>query len=169
MFNEVVANYSASVYSIAYRYTNDHGHAEDLTQEIFLKIYKNLSKFKKDSKLSTWIYRIAVNTCIDWCRKNSKVHFVDSEVLSTTESALNVEEKIIKEEQHLLVHNIVYSLPEIYKTIIILYHFNNLSYKEISSILDISEKTIETRLYRARRKIKEALLHENGGENNEIL
>lgn len=150
---------------MAFHYTRDHGTAEDLAQEIFLKAYKNLHRFNGKSKISTWLYRIGVNTCIDWNRKQKNMVYIADQDLPPLQDEMSTESKVIAAEDNQQLHDVVASLPEIYRVVIMLYHFQNLSYKEISIVLDLPEKTIETRLYRARRKIKEQLLQSKyGGE-----
>lgn len=163
-FNRLVEEYQNSIYSMAYQYTGDHGLAEDLAQEVFLKAYKKLKSFRQDAKISTWLYRIAVNTCIDWSRKK-KLKIASESALEHLTSDVNVEDHYLQNEKNKQIQEVVSQLPEIYKTVIILYHFEQLSYREISQIIDLPEKTIETRLYRGRKKIKELLMGSNyGGE-----
>lgn len=173
MFSKLVDSYKNRIFSLSYKFTNDYNEAQDLSQEIFIKIFNNLSKFRFESSPSTWIYKIATNICIDYKRKN-KIQTLNFEEdftgnvrgdIDTSNNGSSPEEIVISDEKHREVHKIVYSLPDIYKTVIVMYHFNELSYKEISKILDISEKTVETRLYRARRLLKKELLKKSlGGE-----
>lgn len=158
VFQTLVKKYQSSIYSMAYHYTRDHGLAEDLSQEIFMKAFKNLHRFNGKSKISTWLYRIGVNSCIDWSRKQKNVVYLADEGTEILGEELSVEETVLADESKKQLHDIVASLPEIYRVVIMLYHFQNLTYKEISIVLDLPEKTIETRLYRARRKIKEILI-----------
>jgi RNA polymerase sigma-70 factor (ECF subfamily) len=169
-FDKLVEAYKGRIFSLSYRFTNNYSEAQDLSQDIFIKIYTNISSFNGKSKLSTWIYRIALNTCLDWKRKiiRNKMIFIDhiskNEFLQTP-----IEENLLNEERNKFIHSIIRNLPDIYKTAIILYHFQNLSYADIADILHISEKTIETRLYRGRKKIKKQLLKYNlGGEVGEL-
>ncbi|WP_170311624.1 RNA polymerase sigma factor [Vallitalea okinawensis] len=165
-YRSLLETYQQSLLALVYKYTNDYVEAQDLTQEIFIKIFKNIAHFNASSKLSTWIYRIAHNTCIDWSRKKTPLPVKQLEINGTEHST---EEAVIYKEEQALIHDTIVNLPEIYKSVIILYHFNHLSYKEISEILELSEKTIETRLYRGRRKIKEQLKnYYSGGEGNAL-
>lgn len=172
-FRGLVEEYQSRFLSMAYKYTNDYNFAEDLCQEIFIKIYKNLPKFRNKSQLSTWLYKIAVNTCIDWNRRNNSknikvINIKDNEV-TKVKSQDNTEKTIIYKEYQQVIHKTVYGLKDKYKSIIILYYFNHLTYNEISKILNIPIKTIETRLYRARKIIKTKLLKEGfGGEIIEL-
>lgn len=172
-FRKLVEEYQSKFLTMAYKFTNDYNDAEDLCQEIFIKVYRNLSGFKNQSKLSTWLYKIAINTCLDWNRRNKPKIFNITNIMDKSVKELsskhNTEQIIIYKERQQMVHNAVYSLKDKYKTIVILYHFNQLSYKEISFILNIPVKTIETRLYRGRKQIKEQLMKEGfGGEIIEL-
>jgi len=164
-FAKLVDIYKNKVFAFAYKFTNDYNEAQDLSQEIFIKIYNNISKFRFESSISTWIYKIATNMCIDYKRKKKKEILNFNEELSQ-EGSLSIqlnsrdnspEEIIISDEKQREVHKVIYNLPDIYKTVIMMYHFNELSYKEISTALSISEKTVETRLYRARRLLRDEL------------
>jgi len=167
IFSEIVDLYKRRVFSMTYKFTNNYDEAQDLAQDIFLKIYKELGGFRFESKLSTWIYRVSINMCLDWKRKNSRVKVINLTGMSKgndEEPTIDIiddsplpEEKLIVLEDKQLVHKVIYQLPDIYKAVIIMYHFNNMSYSEIAQTLDIPEKTVETRLYRGRRILKEKL------------
>ncbi|WP_066506685.1 RNA polymerase sigma factor [Abyssisolibacter fermentans] len=158
-FEIIVDLYKNRVFSMAYSYTKDYVEAQDLAQEIFIKVFKGINNFRFDSKFSTWLYRVAVNLCIDWAKKKRLKIVDDSEKLlaKVIDNKNLPQECILENEQKQDVHKAISELPEIYKSVIILYHFNNISYNQISTILDIPVKTVETRLYRARRKLKEIL------------
>ncbi|EOD00937.1 RNA polymerase sigma factor [Caldisalinibacter kiritimatiensis] len=173
LFQKIVDKYKNKIFSMAYKFTNDYNEAQDLSQEIFLKIYNRIDSFRYDSKFSTWIYSISMNTCLDWKRKRKKMKVIifssmDKENKFTLEENIRDEEvlpdeKVIGREMDREVHKIIYELPNIYKTVIIMYHFNNMSYSEISSHLNIPAKTVETRLYRGRRILRDKLSKAEGG------
>lgn len=173
IFSKLVDIYKNRIFALSYKFTNDYNEAQDLSQEIFIKIFNNISKFRFEASPSTWIYKIATNICIDYNRKRKRQNLKLNQELDygdSIEGNLNSvdnspENIIISDEKQREVHKVIYNLPDIYKTVVIMYHFNELSYKEISKALDISEKTVETRLYRARRMLKGKLLEISiGGE-----
>lgn len=177
-FSKLVDIYKNRIYSMAYKFTNDYGEAQDLAQEIFIKIYRQVGGFQGNSKLSTWIYRVGMNTCIDWKRKRdnlketnltalgeSKLSYMTRNNISSDKSPEN---KAIYDEEQAELHRIIYGMSEIYKTVIIMYHFNNMSYEEIGEALNIPTKTVETRLYRA-RKILKTKLHKQTVFNVEVM
>lgn len=171
IYSKLVDMYKNMIFSLAYKFTNDYDEAQDLSQEIFIKIFNNLSKFRFESSHKTWIYKIATNMCIDYKKKQKKQSlnfnedFMEERELDADGKINSPEEIVISDEKQRAVHRIIHKLPDIYKTVIIMYHFNESSYKEISKILDISEKTVETRLYRARRLLRNELFKKGlGGE-----
>lgn len=167
VFSELVELYKNRIFSMAFKYTNDYIEAQDLAQEIFVKIYKEIGSFKYNSKLSTWIYKISTNTCIDWKRKHSKTKITSLNSMEEYKEDYYInkfngrneilEDRIINIERNKEIHKLIYNMSEIYKTVIIMYHFNEMNYDEISQALNISKKTVETRLYRARKILKDKL------------
>jgi RNA polymerase sigma-70 factor (ECF subfamily) len=176
LYAEIIDRYSGKVYSTAYSYTHSQEESRDLVQEILIKTYNNLSSFKKDARFSTWLYRIAVNSCIDWSRKKKSkaimtaISFEETNILEIiTTDTEGPEELFLQQENKEAVRNAVDDLPEIYKTVLILYYFEELQVQEICNILDIPRKTIETRLYRAKKILKSILRQEIlGGELYEL-
>jgi len=176
LFSVIIDRYQSKVFSTAFHYTHDHEEARDLTQEIFIKLYNNLQKYKGKASFSTWLYRIAVNRCIDWTRK--KKPQTVSAISDGSEEELDIydtiadsgggpEEDLIKQENAVYLRKLVESLPEIYKTVIILYYFEDFSPQEISEIIGVPKRTIDTRLFRGKNLLKlrmEELIC--GGEQN---
>jgi RNA polymerase sigma-70 factor (ECF subfamily) len=136
--------------------------ADDLIQETFIKVQKNLHQLREESKLSSWIFRIAYNLCQDHFRKMNQS--------LKNEHVLNEKKKILAEpifqkeiEQHQMgkcVQDKMKLLPEHYRTILALFDLMSLSHQEISEILDISVENVKVRLHRARKKFK-TILQEN--------
>lgn len=168
VFVHIVDLFKNKVFGMTYKFTNNYDESQDLSQEIFLKIYKEIDKFRFESKLSTWVYRISLNACLDWKRKNCKIVNINISSIgsdSKNDSSFEIrdngplpEDMIITNENQREIHELVYKLPDNYKSVIIMYHFNNMSYQEIALALNIPERTVETRLYRARRILKEEVL-----------
>jgi len=178
LFSVIIDRYQSKVFSTAYNYTHDQEEARDLTQEIFIKLYNNLQGYKSKASFSTWLYRIAVNRCIDWTRKK-KLNVVsivydssgdEVDIYDTiADNGEGLEEAFIAQENKDYIKKVVEDLPEIYKTVIILYYFEDFSPQEISDIIGIPKRTIETRLYRGKNLLKlrlEELVC--GGEKHEL-
>lgn len=164
-FENLVSTYESYIYNLSYRMFNNVLDAQDVTQEIFVKIYKNISKFKFNSKFKTWIYRIAINTCIDELKKKKERIFerIDNEEYEGTSEFPDVsgktpEEQLLENEMRNEIRSIVKSLPLKYRIPVILRDFQGLSYDEISVALDIKMDTVKVRINRGRLKIKEKLL-----------
>ena len=145
--------------------------AEELTQIVFEKISRNLSSFKGDSKLSTWIYRVATNTALDRLKSQSfkysfagplaplPINLTEAEknVSSASRTVRSPDKKAIQNEMSECVREFVDRLPPDYQTIIVLKDFEGLTNKEIAEVLEISLDSAKIRLHRARKQLKESL------------
>jgi RNA polymerase sigma factor (sigma-70 family) len=133
---------------------------KDLVQDIYLKVYQNLSSFQHKSKLSTWIANIAYNTTINYLRKK-KIPIIDIETTLESESILseNIEKEILKKETLEILNIELKKLPPLYNTLLTLYHLEELSNREISDITKLPEGTIKSYLYRARKILKDNINH----------
>lgn len=155
-FEEIVNNYYKKVYSTCYRYLGHTEEAADACQDVLLKIYLNLKKFRESSSLSTWIYQITTNTCRDILRKNrDNLKSFDKYDYQIKDQAVSPEKQtILNENQHEL-QKIINQLSLNYKEVLILRDFEGLSYEEIASTLNISIGTVKSRLSRARSFLRE--------------
>ena len=170
-FCDLVESYKSLVSHIVYTNVKNQNDRDDLCQEIFFKIYVNLASFKFKCKLSTWIGKIAHNSCINYF--NKKKIFVDDNYknMRETDEPVNVVEQIKSEENipdsylrqkeiSKIIDNKIKELPIKYQTVITLFHLDELSYKEISEILNISINNIKVILFRARIMLREKILEE---------
>ncbi len=173
LYAELVLRYQNKLFSTIYNYTHDFEETRDLGQEIFIKVYNNLHKYNNKASFSTWLYRIAVNSCIDWTRKKrlttvSTFETDENEEIAILEhisdSTFSPEDILLKEEHKTVLKEMIMDLPEIYKTAVILYYYEDFSPREISDILNIPKKTIDSRLYRAKDILKSKIINmEYGG------
>jgi RNA polymerase sigma-70 factor, ECF subfamily len=139
--------------------------AEEATQDIFVKAYQSLSKFKRDSSFSTWIYRIATNYCLDILRKRNRRKNVSLDSLVEDEgdrvqklfSVPPNADSVLENRE--LVEKILASIPEDYRTILTLREADGLEYQEIAAVLNISLDAVKGRLARTRRYLQEHLQH----------
>lgn len=147
-FIEFVNLYKSKIISLCYSYTEDVHEAEDMSQEVFIAVYKNIKTFRKESSLSTYLYRISINKCLSYKRKGSFKSIL-----------LNffIEEKAVEQDMELktYVRQEIKKLSKDLKTPLVLYYYVGLSYKEISEVLETTERTIEGRIYRAKKILKE--------------
>lgn len=156
-FAELVNRYKNLVYSIILRQTRDREEASDLSQDVFLKVYKNLAKYSTEFKFSTWIMRITSNHIIDMHRKK-KFETVSYEKYAENGGLVGAvaspEAEFIKRDQTEQLNKIVSRLPEIYKTPVVLYHQQGMSYQEISEKTGEPLSKIKNRILRGRKMLK---------------
>jgi len=164
-FEKLVSLYAKKIYNYCYRMMDSREDAEDLAQEVFIKVYQNLKSFKGDSKFSTWIYRIAYNTCVDRYRKGRKLDIVslnydkneDHVEIELVSNDPLPEEEVIKRERYRKLLTCIAGLKPEYKTVIILRDIKNYSYAEIAEILQVPLGTVKSHISRARAALCDAL------------
>lgn len=145
------------------------GEAEDLTQEVFVRVNRGLSDFRGDAKLSTWIYRIATNVATDRLRSRSfgesrageaptiqEGSVEDADALPDEKSP-SVERRLMREQMSACVHDYINTLPENYRSVVTLSEIEGLNNPEIAEVLGLSLDAVKIRLHRGRAKLKERL------------
>jgi RNA polymerase sigma-70 factor (ECF subfamily) len=158
MFAVLVDKYKDGIFNLAYKYTFDYPQAQDLSQEIFIHCFLHLKNFNNRAKFSTWLYRLAINKCIDWLRKNKRQpHLLELDELQNLGGDLTPEEIYINKERALWLQKVINNLPDKYREVLLLFHSQGFSYSEIGEILDLPVKTVETRIYRGKKILKEQL------------
>ncbi len=161
-FQEIIQKYAGKVYNTCRRLIAGYD-AEDVSQEVFIKIYKNMNKFKGNSNISTWIYKITVNTCREYWRKNSR-HVKMLELKEDIiEQDSNIDDGIINKEIKKYISEALLSMDMNKRAVVVLRDINGLSYEEISKILGIPIGTVKSRIARGREYIKKFL------EDRELL
>lgn len=162
-FRPLIDRYQRLVSHIVFRMIPSGPDREDLSQEVFVKVYQNLDRFRFDAKLSTWIARIAYNSCLNFLEKKKLPLYDD---LSGDENPYDpvAPEETSRPDRRLestgtadLIRKEIDLLPPAYKTIITLFHLEQMSYNEIADIMDLPEGTVKSHLFRARRILKERL------------
>ena len=159
-FTELVNRYKNLVYSIVLRQTRNHDEANDIAQDVFFKVYKNLTSYTPEFKFSTWIMRITSNHIIDQHRKK-RLETISLE--SYTEeggvvgSVHSPETEYLSREQSDRINKIVSGLPDMYKVPVVLFHHHGLSYQEISDKIGEPVSKIKNRIFRGRRLLKDLL------------
>ena len=156
-FREIVARYKKAVFSLCYRMVQNHEEAEDLSQEVFIKVYQYLTKYDTSFKFSTWILKIATNTSIDYLRKKKVDTIPLEEGIETKQDMASAESIYFHQDNKRLIDKMIQSLPQEYRLLIILYHQQGLSYKEIADSVNIPMSKVKNRLHRARSILKEEL------------
>lgn len=178
-FRNLINKYQKLVAHIVYRLLSNSDDYEDICQEVFIKVYKNLSGFKFNSKLSTWVGKITYNTTINYLRKEKLPLYNDfssdldrndkgmdrTDFLANYRSDdLNPLQKLENLNRANYIQKLIEELPVPYRTIITLYHLEQMSYQEIGNIMNLPEGTVKSYLFRGRQKLKELLVRELEGE-----
>jgi len=167
-FAIIVEKYKQLVFRTCMGFVHDKDDADDLTQEVFIQAYQSLSKFKKESAFSTWLYRIAVNASLNKIRKESGRSFlqriesmfsgeIKNDPPFSSSDLDNPENIFIRQEHSQWIQKALDSLPENQRTAIILSKYDDLPQKEIAEIMDINEGAVEALLQRAKKNLREKL------------
>ncbi|WP_299682156.1 RNA polymerase sigma factor [uncultured Tenacibaculum sp.] len=162
-FAFLVEKYKVMVYSLAVKMLKNKEEAEEVSQDTFIKAFKNLSKFKGESKFSTWLYKIAYRNCLDAIKKNEKKYVtdvIDEITENKVRSTENVLEQITKKERTDLLKKCLYKLPEQERSILWMFYFDELSLKEIKEVTELKESNIKVTLHRARKRLV-SIINEN--------
>lgn len=155
-FNLLVREYQERVYWHVRKMVVDHDDADDLVQEIFVKVWKNLGSFREDSKLFTWIYRIATNECLTFLKKKKRKFFVSiNDVQAELSSKLENEPSISGDEIQLKLQKALLTLPDKQRVVFNMKYFDELKFKEIAEITKTSEGALKASYHHAVKKIEE--------------
>lgn len=157
----LVETYKLAVYNLAYRMLSNSGEAEDATQEVFLRAYLKLASYDRTRRFSTWLLSIASNYCVDVLRRRRAplVTLEDTEFELASDEP-SPEESAVQHEQQAQVARAVAALEPTYRLPAVLRYYYDLPYDEIERITGLSEATVKSRLFRARRMVKERLERE---------
>jgi RNA polymerase sigma-70 factor (ECF subfamily) len=160
-FDLLVEHYRQSVFNIMYHTLGRIGNADDLAQDIFIKVYNALPSYREQSTFSTWLYRITVNVCIDEVRRQKRRKSFGPDRLDGIQpdepAGKGIPDQIEQQEMTELIHDAIAALPEPYRTVVILRDINELSYEEIAKILKCRIGTVKSRLFYARMTLRRQL------------
>jgi RNA polymerase sigma-70 factor, ECF subfamily len=164
-FEDLLVRYLKPIYNFVYRITNDRGSAEDISQDTFIKVWKNLDSFDQAKKLKTWLFTIAKNTAFDYLKKKKEIpfsKFMDEEGENWLESIAdeNILPDVILKRSDLTeeLAKILEKIPVFYRTILVLHYKEDFSLHEIAEILDEPYNTIKSRHQRALLRLKKNIL-----------
>jgi RNA polymerase sigma-70 factor (ECF subfamily) len=162
-FQLLVERYQSRIFALVRHYTRNAVEIEDLVQDSFLKAYSRLDSFQHQSSFYTWLYRITTNTVLDHMKRRgrSPVQAVeDLEVVDVPNPARSVGPDAAMERDEIakITHAVLEEMPDIFRTVLVMREFDDLSYQEIADVLGISIGTVESRLFRARARFKDKLL-----------
>lgn len=166
-FEELVRRYQRAIVAYVYRMVGDYDAALDLTQEVFIKVYGSLHRYRSEYKFSTWIYRIAHNAAIDHLRRpgtgrTEKLEHTSDETGTyekpLASGALSPEQLSEKAERCAEIEEVVGTLPSAYKELIVLRHAHDMSYDEIAEVTGLPLGTVKNRIFRAREAMRTELV-----------
>ncbi len=162
-FEEIVRRYQRPIAAYVYRMIGDYESSLDLTQEVFIKIYASLTRYRPEYKFSTWIYRIAHNVAVDHLRRSTSRR-ERSLTLETSDAeeferplfmnAPNPEQESEREERRVEIEAVIGSLPPAYRELIVLRHAHDMNYDEIAEVTNLPLGTVKNRIFRAREAMR---------------
>lgn len=168
-YKTIVNNYQLNVYNTCIGILNDEDAAKDISQDVFIELFRSINKFRGDSKLSTWLYRIAINKSLNHIRDNKKHSLTRSiqRFFSSKEKEESIELEdlssrspidIFEQEEHSsALKKAIEKLPANQKTAFVLKNYDDLSYKEITQIMNLSMSSVESLIHRARKNLQKEL------------
>lgn len=166
-FEQLVERHKNRVFNLVYRFLNSYQEAEDITQEIFIKIYHTKNTYRPRAKFTTWLYVICKNTCLKALRKKKPVTVSITDTLNLEENTVAVQiadshtptpvDAILRSEQASIVKEALDSLPVNQKMTVVLYRYDQLSYEEIAEVMGCSVYAVKSLLHRAKINLKEKL------------
>ncbi|MFV0440153.1 MAG: RNA polymerase sigma factor [Lachnospirales bacterium] len=156
-FEVIVDRYKNLVFSVINKMISDYEESRDLSQEVFIKVYKNIHKYSPEFRFSTWIIKITTNHVIDYRRKQ---HYTTLEYDGNThcDSIMpSAEDECVEKEKSKELETVIMQLPEEFRIPIVLFHREGLSYQEISNVLDIPLSKVKNRIFKGRKLLKESI------------
>ena len=167
-FKELFDSNATLVHNVCFRMLGNRQDAEDVTQEVFLEAYKSLKRFRFESKLSTWLYRIAVNRSLNHQRKRKLERWLSLDFEANEDRAENMafpgtvadtpDSIVQKKETERIVQEAIAKLPERQRTALLLHRYEDLPYQEIAEIMDVTVASVESLLHRAKHALAKKLV-----------
>ena len=164
-FEELVRRYQRPIAAYVYRMVGDYESALDLTQEIFIKVYNSLRRYRSEFKFSTWIYKIAHNSAVDHLRRSTTREQPlingpedDPFELPLESNRLSPEQESERKERRIEIEGVVRGLPSSYRELVVLRHSQDLTYEEIVEVTGLPLGTVKNRLFRAREMMRQQFL-----------
>jgi RNA polymerase sigma-70 factor (ECF subfamily) len=153
-FNELILRWERPIYALAYRTIGREEEARDVVQETFLRAFRALPGFRGQAKFSSWLYRIALNLCRDWIRRERRVPVVQApegvdllDIAAAAEPSEAIEDLVARRDTTRLVEALMAELPEEQRTAILLKEYHGLTFQEIADLVGCPLSTVKTRLY----------------------
>jgi len=167
-FKYFVEKYQRLVYRVVFNIVNDSDDADDITQDVFIQVYRNILDFRADSKISTWMYRIATNKALNLLKKNRRKNLfqrIDSFFYNDDDMPVQIADELIKEpsssieqdELSVILRKAISSLPDNQKIAYSLHNIDDLAYNEICEVMNLSLSAAESLIHRAKKNLQKKL------------
>lgn len=164
-FKQLVEEYQQMVFSTCMGIVHSVNDADDLAQEVFIEAFNSIENFREDAKISTWLYRIAINKSLNFVRDNKRNRFLQSigmlNVPDIPDEPNHFDlpyESLLEQQRSKMIQKAIDSLPKNQRTAFVLSKYDDLSYKEIADVMEISISSVESLLFRARKSLQKKLL-----------
>jgi RNA polymerase sigma-70 factor (ECF subfamily) len=167
-FDHLVEKFRRPIISFMYRTTHNQATAEELAQEVFLRVYRSRESYEASAKFTTWLYRIATNLAVNNAR-DTKHERAENQVsldepdeesgttMDVADSRLSVEQQLLRNERLMAIRKVVEALPERQRMAVLMHRYQNMDYKEIAAVLKLSESATKSLLFRAYESLRESL------------
>jgi RNA polymerase sigma-70 factor (ECF subfamily) len=167
-FNYLVDKFRRPIVSFMYRTTHNQATAEELAQEVFLRVYRSRESYEASAKFTTWLYRIATNLAVNNAR-DTKHERAENQVsldepdeesgstMDVADTRLSVEQQLLRTERLTAIRKVVEALPERQRMAVLMHKYQNMDYKEIAEVLKLSESATKSLLFRAYESLRESL------------
>lgn len=157
-FEEFVDSYGARVHRLVRRYVDHPNDAEDVTQEIFLDLYRSIGSYRGEAALGTWVYRVAMNHCLKHCQRKRPESVGYEEALEREEDRrFDPEQAAVRQELSTELHGALDRLSPLHRDVVILHELHGLTYQECAEVLEVPVGTVKSRLSNAIRRLRESL------------
>ena len=171
-FQAIVERHRSMVYRVAYQFAGNHHDAEDIAQEVFIKVYRSLDRFRQDAQLTSWLYRIVMNACIDHRRRSRSAaaapfgEEAEQQMLNTPEDRPDPEERAYGGELGQVLEWEIGRLPKGQRIVFVMRHHQGMKLSEIAEALGLAEGTVKRQLHAAVHRLRQALTqaHVTAGE-----
>lgn len=181
-FNELIQLYQGRIYRLVFRMLGDRAEAEDLAQEVFITVFKSIDGFRGDSKLSTWLYRVATNHCKNRIKylqrraRGKKKEFdevaqhnaLESATMNPTSQIARPDEMLEAYQKEAILKAAIAQLDDDHRTLIVLRDIEHLTYEQIQEITGLAEGTVKSRLHRARHALRDKVRRMAEGRRSSI-
>ncbi len=175
-FNQLILRWERPIYALAYRTIGREEDARDVCQETFLRAFRALPGFRGQAKFSSWLYRIALNLCRDWIRRERRTGFVQPpedgdlmDLMASDEPSESIEDLIGRNDQIRAIERAMALLPEEQRTAIVLKEYHGLTFQEIADLVGCPLSTVKTRLYQGLSVLRRELARTHGNPRGPAL